>query len=196
MVKNLTGGSKSKQMGRKFVSAPVDRKIRLIQEEGESYAVVTKLLGNGMFYANDTEGKERICVMRNKFRGKGKRDNTVSLGTWVMIGIRDFDSSDKPKFDLLEVYTDIEKQKLKRSGDPKFLLLKSEYDNVNDSKNKTNPIDDDEIAFGNDDTEKYKELMETVSAVQKTSGSNDANTGMSNQNVVMDDGEYVDVDDI
>jgi len=196
MVKNLTGGSKSKQMGRKFVSAPVDRKIRLIQEEGESYAVVTKLLGNGMFYANDTEGKERICVMRNKFRGKGKRDNTVSLGTWVMIGIRDFDSSDKPKFDLLEVYTDIEKQKLKRSGDPKFLLLKSEYDNVNDSKNKTNPIDDDEIAFGNDDTEKYKELMETVSAVQKTSGGNDVNTVMSNQNVVMDDGEYVDVDDI
>jgi len=196
MVKNLTGGSKSKQMGRKFVSAPVDRKIRLIQEEGESYAVVTKLLGNGMFYANDTEGKERICVMRNKFRGKGKRDNTVSLGTWVMIGIRDFDSSDKPKFDLLEVYTDIEKQKLKRSGDPKFLLLKSEYDNVNDSKNKTNPIDDDEIAFGNDDTEKYKELMETVSAVQKTSGGNHANTVMSKQNVVMDDGEYVDVDDI
>lgn len=93
MVKNLTGGNKSKQMGRKFVSAPVDRKIRLIQEEGELYAVVTKLLGNGMFYANDTEGKERLCVMRNKFRGKGKRDNTVSLGTWVMIGKRDFDSS-------------------------------------------------------------------------------------------------------
>jgi hypothetical protein len=132
--------------------------------------------------------------MRNKFRGKGKRDNTVSLGTWVMIGKRDFDSSDKPKFDLLEVYTDIEKQKLKRSGDPKFLLLKSEYDNVNESK--TNQADDDEIAFGNDDTEKYKELMETVAAVQKTSGGNDANTVMSNQNVVMDDGEYVDVDDI
>jgi len=38
--------------------------------------------------------------------------------------------------------------------------------------------------------------METVAAVQKTSGGNDANTVMSNQNVVMDDGEYVDVDDI
>jgi len=189
MVKNLTGGNKSKQMGRKFVSAPVDRKIRLIQEEGESYAVVTKLLGNGMFYANDTEAKERLCVMRNKFRGKGKRDNNVSLGTWVMIGKRDFDSSDKPKFDLLEVYTDIEKQKLKRSGDPMFLLLKSEYDNTKDSNQ------DDDVAFGNDDTEKYKELMETVAAVQKTSG-NDANTVISKQTVVMDDGEYVDVDDI
>lgn len=189
MVKNLNGGKKSKQMGRKFVSAPVDRKIRLIQEEGELYAVVTKLLGSGMFYANDTEGKERLCVMRNKFRGKGKRDNTVSLGTWVMIGKRDFDSSEKPKFDLLEVYTDIEKQKLKRSGDPMFLLLKSEYDNVNESNQ------DDEVDFENDDTEKYKELMEAVATVQKTSG-NDANTVISKQTVVMDDGDYVDVDDI
>ena len=70
MVKNLKGGSKSKQMGRKFVTAPVDRKVRLIHEEGELYAVVTKLLGNGMFTANDIEGKERLVVMRNKFRGK------------------------------------------------------------------------------------------------------------------------------
>lgn len=196
MVKNLTGGNKSKQMGRKFVSAPVDRKIRLIQEEGESYAVVTKLLGNGMFYANDIEGKERICVMRNKFRGKGKRDNTVSLGTWVMIGKRDFDSSDKPKFDLLEVYTDIEKQKLKRSGDPRFLLLKSEHDNVNESK--TNYVDEDEVAFGNDDTEKYKELMETVAAtdVQKIGSGKDVNAVISKQTVIMDDGDYVNVDDI
>ena len=88
MVKNLKGGSKSKQIGRKFVTAPVDRKVRLIHEEGEIYAVVTKLLGNGMFTANDIDGKERLVVMRNKFRGKGKRDNAVSLGSWVMIGER------------------------------------------------------------------------------------------------------------
>ena len=55
---------------------------------------------------------------------------------------------------------------------------------------------DNEVDFENDDTEKYKELMETVSAVQKTSGGNHANTVMSKQNVIMDDGEYVDVDDI
>ena len=113
MVKNLKGGSKSKQIGRKFVTAPVDRKVRLIHEEGELYAVVTKLLGNGMFTANDIEGKERLVVMRNKFRGKGKRDNAVSLGSWVMIGERGFETGAKPKCDLLEVYTDIEKQKLK-----------------------------------------------------------------------------------
>ena len=52
MVKNA-GGNKSKKMGRKFLTAPVDTKIRLSQEEAEIYAVENKNLGNGMFYAND-----------------------------------------------------------------------------------------------------------------------------------------------
>ena len=79
MVKNQKGGNKSKKMGRKFISAPVDRKIRLSQEEGEIYAVVTKNLGNGMFYANDCEGKERLCIMRRKFKGRGKNEKAYVL---------------------------------------------------------------------------------------------------------------------
>lgn len=109
MVKNQ-GGNKSKKMGRKFLSAPVDKRVRLAEEEGEIYASVTKLLGNGMFYAVDPEGKEKLVVMRNKFRGRGKRDNSVTVGGWVLIGVRDFESSAKPKHDLLEVYNDSEKQ--------------------------------------------------------------------------------------
>ena len=167
MVKNLKGGSKSKQIGRKFVTAPVDRKVRLIHEEGEIYAVVTKLLGNGMFTANDIDGKERLVVMRNKFRGKGKRDNAVSLGSWVMIGERGFETGPKPKCDLLEVYTDIEKQKLKKSGNPIFLLLKSEFDNAGESSN------DDGITFSNGDTEKYKELIAAVAEAAHSSDEED-----------------------
>ena len=69
MVKNVKGGNKSKKMGRKFLSAPVDKNVRLSQQEEEIYAVVTKNLGNGMFYANDPKGKELLCIMRNKFKG-------------------------------------------------------------------------------------------------------------------------------
>ena len=209
MVKNLKGGSKSKQMGRKFVTAPVDRKVRLIHEEGELYAVVTKLLGNGMFTANDIEGKERLVVMRNKFRGKGKRDNAVMLGSWVMIGERDFETGAKPKCDLLEVYTDIEKQKLKKSGNPIFLLLKSEHDNVGESNL------DDGIAFSNEDTDKYKELIASVAEAQTSeeeedsdgsSGAGGAGAGGAKKtsskssrithSVIMDDGDEINVDDI
>ena len=210
MVKNLKGGSKSKQMGRKFVTAPVDRKVRLIHEEGELYAVVTKLLGNGMFTANDIEGKERLVVMRNKFRGKGKRDNAVMLGSWVMIGERDFETGAKPKCDLLEVYTDIEKQKLKKSGNPIFLLLKSEYDNAGESNL------DDGVTFSNEDTEKYKELIASVAEAQTSEeeedsdGSSGAGAGAGaggakktssktsriTHSVIMDDGDEINVDDI
>ena len=148
MVKNQNGGKNSKKMGRKFVTNPssANKKIRKAEEEGELYAVVTKLLGNGMFSANDPEGKERLCIMRNKFRGRGKRDNNVCLGTWVLIGEREFESCAKPKHDLLEVYSDIEKQKLKRSNDPIFSKLRSEFDNKHES--------DDE----NDDRVGEKEL--------------------------------------
>ena len=208
MVKNLKGGSKSKQMGRKFVTAPVDRKVRLIHEEGELYAVVTKLLGNGMFTANDIEGKERLVVMRNKFRGKGKRDNAVMLGSWVMIGERDFETGSKPKCDLLEVYTDIEKQKLKKSGNPIFLLLKSEHDNAGESNNE------DGISFSNEDTDKYKELIASVAEAQTSeeeedsdgaSGAGASGAGAKKtsskssritHSVIMDDGDEINVDDI
>lgn len=217
MVKNLKGGSKSKQIGRKFVTAPVDRKVRLIHEEGEIYAVVTKLLGNGMFTANDIDGKERLVVMRNKFRGKGKRDNAVSLGSWVMIGERGFETGPKPKCDLLEVYTDIEKQKLKKSGNPIFLLLKSEYDNAGESSN------DDGITFSNGDTEKYKELIAAVAEAAQSSDDEDeedsdegagaktggggaagatggkksnSKTSRIKHSVIMDEGDEINVDDI
>ena len=209
MVKNLKGGSKSKQIGRKFVTAPVDRKVRLIHEEGELYAVVTKLLGNGMFTANDIEGKERLVVMRNKFRGKGKRDNAVMLGSWVMIGERDFETGSKPKCDLLEVYTDIEKQKLKKSGNPIFLMLKSEHDNAGESNNE------DGISFSNEDTDKYKELIASVAEAQTSEEEEDSDgaveggasgasgakkssskTSRITHSVIMDDGDEINVDDI
>jgi len=193
MVKNLKGGNKSKQMGRKFVTAPVDRRVRLTVEEGEIYAVVTKMLGNGMFTANDIEGKERLVVMGGKFRGKGKRDNTVTLGSWVMIGERDYESSSKPKCDLLEVYTDVEKQKLKRSGNPIFLLLKSDHDNATETGK------DDGISFENEDTEKYKELMNVVAA-QTIGGDVVANSttpiSRTIHSIVIDGGDDINVDDI
>lgn len=179
MVKNDKGGNKSKKIGRKFISAPIDKKVRLAEEEGELYAVVTKMLGNGMFYANDIEGKEKLVIMRNKFRGRGKSDNMVALGSWVLIGIREFETtSTKPKHDLLEVYNEVEKQKLKRSGNPIFDKLKSEHDTKNA---------DEEVIFDSTDAGKYKELVETIASCEVKN---------SIGTVEMDDGNFVDVDDI
>ena len=194
MVKNQKGGNKSKKMGRKFLTAPIERKVRLIQEDGELYAVVTKNLGNGMFYANDCDGTERLCIMRRKFKGRGKRDNVVALGGWVLIGEREFESCAKPKCDLLEVYTDFEKQKLKKSGDPIFSRLISEYDTKPEGDN----IEDD-FEFGNDETDKYKDLLNSIN----NNNNDDENTVIEqNKNKINiistsnDEDEEVDIDDI
>ena len=216
MVKNQNGGKNSKKMGRKFVTnSSTNKKVRLAEEEGEIYAVVTKLFGNGMFSANDPDGKERLCIMRNKFRGRSKRDNSVCLGTWVLIGEREFESCPKPKHDLLEVYSDIEKQKLKNSGNPIFAQLRSDFDN----KKETIDEEDDDLVFGNGETDKYSELLKTVYANTDEATTDDSNTNsdddatdeankgititknnkkkvVEKKSVIMDDGDEIDVDDI
>jgi translation initiation factor IF-1 len=185
MVKNAKGGNKSKKMGRKFLTAPINKKIRLAQEEGEIYAVVTKNLGNGMFYANDTDGHELLCIMRQKFKGRGKRDNTVNPGGWVLVGVREFESCAKPKHDLLEVYTDIEKQKLKSSGNPIFSKLRSEFD-----KGDRVEEEDAGVSFEYDDSGRFQDLLEEVNETTTTP------TSISGPVIMDDEGEEVDFEDI
>lgn len=170
MVKNNTGGNKSKKIARKFSAPQADKNIRLSESEEEIYASVIKLLGNGMFHALDTDNKERLCIMRQKFKGRGKRDNTVSVGSWVLIGIRIWEgaSCSKPKCDLLEVYNDVEKAKLKKSGDPIFSKLRNDYDSISGA------VKDDDAGFEfNDDdelaAEEYKNIIKDIMNKKKTS---------------------------
>ena len=87
MVKNY-GGNKSKKMGRKFVNQPQDRRVRFAEEAEELYAVVIKLFGNGMAEVKCIDDVTRLCIFRKKFKGRGKRDNMVSIGTVVLVGQR------------------------------------------------------------------------------------------------------------
>lgn len=129
MVKNTTGGSKHKGMARKAVNASKQRsRLRKIEEEGEAYAVVIKLMGGARCSVLGMDNVERDCIIRGKFRGKGKRDNTIRAGVLVLVGERDWSTtseSKRPVCDLLEVYSDVEKERLKKdetSIDWKFVL--------------------------------------------------------------------------
>ena len=118
MVKNF-GGNKSKKLGRKHISASnsyANRKLRIKQEEDEIYACVSKIYGNGRCLLRCIDTVERPCVIRNKFRGRGKRDNTIRVGTWILAGVRSWESKTEKKeqtCDLLEVYNDNEVKQLK-----------------------------------------------------------------------------------
>ena len=109
MVKNTTDGSKHKGQARKLVNAPVSNKIRFSEDDDECYAIVSKMLGNGMCHVNvlkDNDILENIiCHIRGKFRSRNKKSNLVSVGCIVLVGLRSWTSS-IDACDLLSIYPD------------------------------------------------------------------------------------------
>ena len=118
MVKNKKGGNRHKKMASKNNQPMGRQKLRLAKEnEGEMYGVVTKVFGNGMcdVYCNDNE--TRLLIIRRKFKGRNRRDNSVTLNGIVLVGIREWEVvalGKKQKCDLLYVYNDYHKDELKR----------------------------------------------------------------------------------
>jgi initiation factor 1A len=114
MTKNVKGGNSHKKQARKNNGPPIGiKKLRVSQNECEAYAIVTKLLGNSMCYVADTTNNELLCIIRGKFRGKEK----LELGTWVLVGLRSWETEkkeSKPKCDLLEIYNKEETERLNK----------------------------------------------------------------------------------
>jgi initiation factor 1A len=128
MVKN-DGGNKGKGLARKHVSSGGSNKqLRVAVEDGERYAVVSKMLGNGMCYVRLLDGStgDRLCIIRNKFKGRGKRDNILDSGSWVLIGMREW-ASKQDTCDLLEVYNHGERDRLMKN-EPCFKSVTAESD--------------------------------------------------------------------
>jgi initiation factor 1A len=131
MVKNKTGGNKGKKFGRKHLGGnSFNAKLRISQEEDEVYACVTKLLGNGMCHVNCLDSKSstknRLCIIRNKFRGRGKRDNNLVMGTYVLVGVRSWETIKEgsiEKCDLIEVYNQSEVTRLKSQEEKNWKLI-------------------------------------------------------------------------
>lgn len=186
MVKNKQGGKKGKKGGRKHLSAPSHRGVRTVQEEGECYAAVTRLYGGANCEVLCDDGVKRLCVIRNKFRGRGRRDNMIVAGKWVMVGIRDWEAraAGKPqKCDLLEVYSDNDKKRLVSDHQGNWSMLAS----VEDS---TGNKDEDIGGIVFDDTEENTEMdleLQMAAEEQQATGK---------QGVIDQLGDFIDIDDI
>jgi initiation factor 1A len=181
MVKNF-GGNRAKRQARKHVTAPRNTKLRTSKYDGELYAVVIKMLGGPNMLVHCIDGKERICIIRKKFSGRNKRDNILAHGTWVLVGLRDFETSkpsvamnpstgsvstkNKEKCDLLEVYRASDIENLKRNEDIDFLQL-SVTDEEHDIKS--------EIQFVDEKTMEYQEMMENTDVKRIPIASTDSN---------------------
>jgi len=168
MVKNTKGGSGHKGQARKFVVPSSSKqmvKTRVALEDGELYAQVTKMLGNGMCHVLCQDNKTRLCFIRGKFRGRGKRDNMISNGRWILIGLRDYESEKAggklDNCDLLDVYSDQDKERLKNQVQTvnwtQFIL--NDRSNTNTNTNDGDNIDDG-FDFTDEKEDEYKKIME------------------------------------
>ena len=156
MVKNL-GGNKSKRGARKHTQPATHTNTRKAVEEGEVYGSVTNVFGNGRAEVMCIDGNRRLLMIRKKFKGRNKRDNTIGKGTWVLAGKREWEvrgTNDKEVCDLLEVYSATDVENLKNSVVCDWRVLASEKD--------TALVQDEELVFEDDRTQHYAEIMDNA----------------------------------
>ena len=187
MVKNTTGGSKHKGFARKNIVIKTNNALRVSEDEAELYAQVTKIYGGASCQVINLKGEQLLCHIRGKFRGRGKRDNFISAGTWLLVGLREWEKEPAAgkllNCDVIEVYTDADKNRLKNNVNS---VNWSTFINNDNKLFNENNNDNDDIVFTDEKTQEYEELIETQMKANTT----------NNTIITTDDGEAVDVDDI
>jgi len=190
MVKN-SGGNKAKKFASKSFNV-IQRATRFATEEGEAYAIVNKILGGPLCEVLCIDGIVRNCVIRGKFTGKGKRDNMLTRGKWVLVGLRDWEVTmkDTPKCDLLEVYNDTDKEKLIKNSTDSFRIFLS----IN---NEEDEFDKDQIEFINTRDEELEEEKGEGEGEGEGDGEGDGD-GEEKADIssIMKQIDWVDIDDI
>jgi len=182
MVRNEGGGNKMKHLARKHVngsSQAANKFLRVSQCKEELYAYILRILGNSMCLVKCFDGYERLCHIRGKFTGRSKRENALSQGTWVLVGLRQWDADKEfaskasktgksiQKCDLLEIYSSAEREKLR-------VQEKIFQDVITESNNSdNNSASDDEfktnntVEFKDQKTLEYQEIVEQGGKLSK-----------------------------
>ena len=131
---------------KKSTGIKMQRGLRFALEEGEIYAAVTKIFGGSQCEVVCADGVKRRCIIRAKFRGRQKRDNRIEVGTWVLVGLREWGSlsAEKQVCDLLTVYSTSDKESLKKNGGADFTAL------LSGGNKDVNSIQTNDVVFTNE----------------------------------------------
>jgi len=116
MVKNA-GGNKSKRVARKNVSyGGGSQDVRKAADASEMYAAVSKIYSSQRCSVIGADGNTYQCTIRGKFLKNKRSSEGLVNGAWVLIGFYDWEvrSDGSKKCDLLEIYSNLEKDKLKQ----------------------------------------------------------------------------------
>ena len=99
-------GQKAKKKGGNFSS---NKRQLDLKEEGQEYALVTRMLGNGRLEAQCYDGKIRKC----RIRGSLMKRVWIANGDTILLGLRDFEDD---KADVIHKYTPDEVRTLVSDG--------------------------------------------------------------------------------
>mmetsp|Transcript_30328 Transcript_30328/g.69987 ORF Transcript_30328/g.69987 Transcript_30328/m.69987 type:complete len:178 (+) Transcript_30328:49-582(+) len=105
MPKGKGKGSKKKSKG----NGPEKRELEF-KEEGQEYAQVLRMLGNGRVEAVCFDGQKRLCHIRGKMRKRV----WIQMGDIILLGLRDYQDN---KADVILKYSCDEARRLKAFGE-------------------------------------------------------------------------------
>jgi len=107
MPKNKGKGGKSRRRGKN--NNEDTKRVLVLKEEGQEYAQVIKMLGNGRLEAFCFDGKTRQCHIRGKLQKKV----WINKEDIILVSLRDFQDD---KCDVIMKYLPEEVQELKKKG--------------------------------------------------------------------------------
>ncbi|ESO84960.1 hypothetical protein LOTGIDRAFT_131336, partial [Lottia gigantea] len=87
-----------------------EKRELVFKEDGQEYAQVSKMLGNGRLEAMCFDGNKRLCHIRGKLRKKV----WINTGDIILLGLRDYQDT---KADVILKYTPDEARNLKAYGE-------------------------------------------------------------------------------
>ncbi|MBN3321697.1 IF1AX factor, partial [Atractosteus spatula] len=135
---SLGKGGKNRRRGKNENES--EKRELVFKEDGQEYAQVIKMLGNGRLEAMCFDGIKRLCHIRGKLRKKV----WINTSDIILVGLRDYQDN---KADVILKYNADEARSLKAYGEL------PEHAKINET-DTFGPGDDDEIQFddiGDDD---------------------------------------------
>ena len=132
MPKNKGKGGKNRRRGKN----EGDEKRELVfKEDGQEYAQVLRMLGNGRLEAQCIDGVKRLCHIRGKMRKKV----WVNNGDIILLGLRDFQDE---KADVILKYLADEARSLKAYGELPDSIRVNETDTFEEERDENDDFFD------------------------------------------------------
>jgi len=146
MPKNKGKGGKNRRRGKN--ENETEKRELVFKEDGQEYAQVIKMLGNGRLDALCFDGVKRLCHIRGKLRKKV----WINTGDIILLGLRDYQDT---KADVILKYTPDEARNLKAYGElPDTVKIES----ANANEDTTNDIEFEFQDDSDDDDEEADDI--------------------------------------